>query len=34
MTMIDCHEGTPEKRGGVAEKGGTPEMDVVGIDIL
>ena len=31
--MIDCHEGTPEKEGEVAEKGETPEMDVVGIDM-
>ena len=26
-------QGTPEKRVGVAEKGGTPEMEVAGIDI-
>ena len=33
MTMMDCHEGTPEKGGEVAEKGGNPKMEVAGLDI-
>ena len=31
--MMDCVAGEHQKGGGVAEKGGTPEMEVVGIDI-
>jgi hypothetical protein len=33
MTMMDCYQGTPEKGGEVADKGGTPEMEVAAIDI-
>ena len=34
MTMMDCYAGNTKKKGGeVAEKGGTPKMEVVGINI-